>query len=136
MDQPIRRMHLALNARDVGSSVAFYRSFLGVEPVKHVEGFAKFKLDDPPLTLSLNQQEVAGHGALNHLGLELPTGEALLRTAERLQKAGFELHVQKDSDCCFALQDKVWLSDPDGYPWELYVVKVADTQPELARAAS
>ncbi len=136
MDPPIRRMHLALNARDVGSSVAFYRSFFGVEPVQHVEGFAKFKLDNPPLTLSLNQQEVAGNGALNHLGLELPTGEALLRTAERLQKAGFELHVQKDSDCCFALQDKVWLSDPDGYPWEVYVVKVADTQPELTRAAS
>jgi hypothetical protein len=35
------------------------------------------------------------------------------------------------TDCCYALQDKIWVTDPNGYRWEIFVVKVGDTAPEL-----
>ena len=55
----------------------------------------------------------------------------LLRTGERLRDAGLDLGVQKDTDCCFSLADKLWVSDPDGNPWEVYLVKVVDTAPDV-----
>jgi hypothetical protein len=30
--------------------------------------------------------------------------------------------------CCYAVQDKVWVHDPDGAPWEVYTV-LADAPP-------
>jgi hypothetical protein len=30
--------------------------------------------------------------------------------------------VEDDVTCCFAIQDKVWVSSPEGVPWEFYTV--------------
>ena len=127
-----RKIHIALNVKDVEQSVRFYRAMFGVDPVKWKPGYAKFDVAEPPLNLTLNHDgALKDRGALNHLGIEVPTTTDVLAAKERLQKAGLTTLDEMNVDCCFALQDKVWIADPDGNRWEFFVVKVADTKPEL-----
>jgi catechol 2,3-dioxygenase-like lactoylglutathione lyase family enzyme len=126
-----KKVHVGLNVHNVNRSVEFYRAMFGVEPVKWKPGYAKFDIDEPPLNLALNQGEVKNRGALNHLGIEVSSTEDVLAAKERLQKAGLATLDEMNVDCCFALQDKVWIADPDGNRWEIFTVKVADTKPEL-----
>lgn len=127
-----RKVHVALNVSDVERSVEFYRAMFGVEPVKSKPGYAKFDIAQPPLNLTLNYEgKISSRGALNHLGIEV-AGTAEVRAArERLREAGLDAIDEMNVDCCYALQDKVWVADPDGYRWEIFTVKVADTRPDL-----
>ena len=124
-----RKVHIALNVRDVDRSVEFYRAAFGLEPVKWKAGYAKFALAEPPLNLTLNHQD--SRGALNHLGIEVSSTAEVLKAKERLRQAGLATTDQMNIDCCFALQDKTWITDPDGYRWEIFTVEVADTRPDL-----
>ncbi|HEY2922074.1 MAG TPA: ArsI/CadI family heavy metal resistance metalloenzyme [Candidatus Binatia bacterium] len=127
-----RKVHLALNVTDVNRSVEFYRAVFGSNPVKWKPGYAKFDVAEPPLNLSLNQQaKVAGGGALSHLGIEVSSSEEVLAAKDRLRQAGLTTADEMNVDCCFALQDKTWITDPDGNRWEIFTVKIEDTQPEL-----
>lgn len=134
----MNKVHLALNTPRFDDSVAFYRAFLGRDPVKHKPGYAKFDVDDPGLNLTLNQvpSELAdGARDINHLGIQVPSTEAVEEAKTRLAELGFDLREENDTDCCYALQDKVWVTDPDGRGWEVFVVKVGDTRPELTAAS-
>ncbi|HWP60426.1 MAG TPA: ArsI/CadI family heavy metal resistance metalloenzyme [Candidatus Acidoferrales bacterium] len=125
------RIHVALNVSRFEESVAFYRSMLGADPVKLKPGYAKFSVPELPLNLTLNYDpEAKGRGALNHLGIEVPTTEQVLRARERVQNSGLAVFDEMGVDCCYALQDKVWVTDPNGYRWEIFTVKVGDTEPE------
>lgn len=102
------KTHVALNVNDVDESVSFYRAMFGAEPVKHKPGYAKFDIADPPLNLTLNfAGEVTQRGALNHLGIEVPGLEHVLEAKERLQQAGLATFDEMNTDCCYALQDKI-----------------------------
>jgi catechol 2,3-dioxygenase-like lactoylglutathione lyase family enzyme len=125
------KIHIALNTPSFDASVAFYRAFFGREPVKHKPGYAKFDLDQPGLNLTLNEGEVREQGALNHLGIQVESSEAVTGAVARLRAAGLATEEERGVDCCYALQDKVWVSDPNGYRWEVFVVKVGDTRPDL-----
>jgi uncharacterized glyoxalase superfamily protein PhnB len=104
-----------------------------VDPVKHKPGYAKFDIAEPALNLSLNcKASVESPGALNHLGIQLASTDDVLAAKARLDKAGLATFDEMGTDCCYALQDKVWVTDPDGNRWEFFVVKVADTEPELS----
>lgn len=130
-----RKVHVALNVADVNRSVEFYRAAFGVEPAKWKQGYAKFDILEPPLNLSLNQKErIESAGALNHLGIEVSSTAEVLAAKERLRQAGLTTRDEMNVDCCYALQDKVWITDPDGYSWEVFTVKVQDTQSEVVRA--
>jgi catechol 2,3-dioxygenase-like lactoylglutathione lyase family enzyme len=134
MDQ--LKVHVALNVKDVEDSVKFYRTMFGVEPVKHKPGYAKFDIAEPALNLTLNYiGPVETQGALNHLGIQVASTDAVFRAKTRLEQAGLATFDEIGTDCCYALQDKIWISDPNGYRWEVFVVKVADTKPELNFAA-
>jgi catechol 2,3-dioxygenase-like lactoylglutathione lyase family enzyme len=131
------KTHLALNTVHFDDAVTFYRAFLGAEPVKLRGGYAKFDLDQPPLNLTLNQAPEGmtlngpdGAGQINHLGVQVSSTEDVSAAAERLRSTGLVTLEERDTDCCYALQDKVWVADPDGNRWEVFVVKVADTGPE------
>jgi catechol 2,3-dioxygenase-like lactoylglutathione lyase family enzyme len=127
-----RKVHIALNVTDVNRSVEFYRAAFGVEPLKWKPGYAKFDIAEPPLNLTLNQQtNIEGTGALSHLGIEVSGTAEVLAAKQRLREAGLEVIDEMNVDCCFALQDKIWLADPDGYRWEIFTVKVQDTQPDV-----
>lgn len=120
------RVQLALNVSDVDAAVEFYSKLFGVEPAKRRPGYANFAVDVPPLKLVLIENpDVRGTGvagALNHLGVEIETSEEVSAAATRLQDSGLVTAVEENTACCYALQDKVWVDDPDGAPWEIYTV--------------
>lgn len=126
------KVHVALNVNDMDESVKFYRAMFGVDPVKLKPGYAKFDIAEPALNLTLNYEgEVRDRGALNHLGIQVNSTDAVLMAKMRLREAGLATLDEMGTDCCYALQDKVWVEDPNGYRWEVFVVKVGDTKPEL-----
>jgi len=132
------RVQLALNVSDLEASVAFYSSMFGVDPHKRRPGYANFAITKPPLKLVLieipaDQRGTGVQGALNHLGVEVETAEDVEAGAARLKDAGLATFDEKDTTCCYALQDKVWVHDPAGAPWEIYTVK--DDNPTAARDA-
>jgi catechol 2,3-dioxygenase-like lactoylglutathione lyase family enzyme len=133
------KVHVALNTPRFDESVRFYRTFLGLEPVKLKPGYAKFDVAEPGLNLTLNASNRIDSpvaGALNHLGIQVVSTEAVKAAAERLKTAGLATFEEENTDCCYALQDKVWVTDPNGYRWEVFVVKVGDTQPGVTAASS
>jgi len=126
------KTHVALRVADVEKSVAFYQAMFGIAPVKHKVGYAKFDLENPALNLTLNAAEtVQPQGTLSHLGVQVDSLEAVQAAVQRFAEAGLNLFEEKNTNCCYALQDKVWVTDPDGNRWEIFVVKVSDTAPEL-----
>ena len=130
------KVHVALNTPRFDESVRFYRTFLGLEPVKLKPGYAKFDVAEPALNLTLNASPDVGAGALNHLGIQVASTAAVKAAAVRLQTEGLATFEEADVDCCYALQDKIWVADPNGYRWEVFVVKVGDTQPDVTAGPS
>ncbi len=123
------RLQLALNVDDIDSAVAFYATLFDTEPAKRRPGYANFAVADPPLKLVLFESP-DGTGTLNHLGVERGSMEEVQAQADRLEAAGLRLDTEGDVVCCYARQDKHWVTGPDGQRWENYVV-LADAQPEL-----
>ena len=130
------RIQLALNVEDVDAAVAFYEKLFGTPPAKRRPGYANFAIAEPPLKLVLIQNP--GKGAtLNHLGVEVFSAEEVLQAEERLTAAGLEPQPEMGTTCCYAKQDKVWVHDPDGAPWEVYTVLAdAPVGPHAVPAAS
>lgn len=122
------RVHVALNTNRFDRSVEFYRRFLGNDPVKLKPGYAKFDVEEPGLNLTLNEISDAPDpkSSLNHLGLQVRTTEEVRLAAKRLAEAGLATFEEDDTVCCYARQDKVWVTDPSGHKWEVFVVKVED----------
>ncbi len=116
------KAHLALNVRNVAQSIEFYRRMLALEPSKVRPGYAKFDVQQPPLNLTLNEVAFTARGALSHLGLQVATPDDVLRMRARWHAAGLTTHDEMQTDCCYALQDKTWVRDPDGNEWEAFVV--------------
>lgn len=122
------RVQLALNVSDIDEAVEFYSKLFAVQPAKREEGYANFAIADPPLKLVLLQGGTPG--TLNHLGVEVGSPDEVVAATKRLQDQGLETRIQDGVDCCYAVQDKVWVSDPGGAPWEVYTV-LKDTKTQL-----
>ncbi|HEX8130825.1 MAG TPA: ArsI/CadI family heavy metal resistance metalloenzyme [Pyrinomonadaceae bacterium] len=116
------KAHLALNVRNVERSLEFYRRMLGLEPAKVRPGYAKFDVENPPLNLTLNEVPFAERGALSHLGIQLATTEDVLSMRRNWMDAGLDTRDEMATNCCYAIQDKTWVRDPDGNEWEAFVV--------------
>ncbi len=115
------RIQLALNVSDLDAAVDFYSKLLATGPAKVRPGYANFAVADPPLKLVL----IAGEGpaaTLNHLGVEVATPAEVVEARRRLAGEGLPTAVEEGVACCYATQDKVWVDDPDGAPWEVYAV--------------
>jgi len=115
------RVQLALNVGDVDEAVAFYSKLFGAGPAKLRPGYANFAIAEPPLKLVLIQSGLAG-GTLNHLGVEVESTDEVGAATRRLASDGLATDVEDSVSCCYAVQDKVWVSDPDGARWEVYTV--------------
>ncbi|MGH9171626.1 MAG: ArsI/CadI family heavy metal resistance metalloenzyme [Acidimicrobiales bacterium] len=120
------RVQLALNVSDLEAAIHFYSKLFASEPAKVRPGYANFAIADPPLKLVLIEQVDARAegvaGALNHLGVEVSSPEEVADATSRLSRGGLDTEVREQTTCCYALQDKVWVHDPDGAPWEVYAV--------------
>ncbi|MEV0032660.1 ArsI/CadI family heavy metal resistance metalloenzyme [Nocardia sp. NPDC050793] len=131
------RVQLALNVDDLEQAVAFYSTLFDTAPAKRKPGYANFAIAEPALKLVLIENP--GHGgSVNHLGVEVETSEQVHAEIARLSRAGLFTEEQIATTCCFATQDKVWVTAPDAERWEVYTV-LADsetfgTAPEHAAA--
>ncbi|TLS51929.1 glyoxalase/bleomycin resistance/dioxygenase family protein [Paenibacillus antri] len=114
------KMHVAINVRNLEPSLAFYRILFNSEPTKVKENYAKFELDDPALHFSLNVRPFESKGVLNHLGFQVKSTDEVLAAKERLQQAGLVSFDEMNTTCCYAVQDKIWVTDPEGNPWEVF----------------
>ena len=119
---PALKAHLALNVRDVEKSIEFYRKMLGIEPSKVRLGYAKFDVQNPPLNLTLNQNAFGERGALSHLGIQVGSTDDVLAMRQQWIDAGLVTRDEMQTNCCYAVQDKTWIQDPDGNEWEAFVV--------------
>src|SRR5262245_1275838 len=120
-DVSLQKFHASLTVSDLDRAIAFYRALLGTEPAKVRADYAKFELAEPPLVLSLIPGRPAPGGHVNHVGLRVRNAEELVEIQRRLEAAGMPTEREEGVECCYALQTKFWISDPDGTLWEIYV---------------
>jgi catechol 2,3-dioxygenase-like lactoylglutathione lyase family enzyme len=115
------RLQLALRVSDVDRAVDFYERVFATPVSKRRPGYANFAIADPPLKLVLIEGS-EGAGGLDHIGVETLTGDEQAGFHGRLEDAGLVQRTEEARDCCYATQDKAWVTDPDGLPWEVYRV--------------
>jgi catechol 2,3-dioxygenase-like lactoylglutathione lyase family enzyme len=115
-------VHISLNVSDLSKSVDFYRGFFG-DPKKLKADYAKFVSAEPEIHLALQPGlSTPKAGPLSHLGIRVESSEEVRRWRTDLKARGVVSEEEKREDCCYAVQDKFWLSDPDGNRWEVYTV--------------
>jgi len=120
------RAQLALNVDDLDEAISFYSKLFNTPPAKIKPGYANFAVAEPPLKLVL--LENLGHGGtLNHLGVEVESSAVVHAEIARLNDEGMFTDEEIGTTCCFATQDKVWVTGPDGERWEVYTV-LADAE--------
>lgn len=115
------RVHISLKVSSLERSLAFYSGLFGEEPSKLKPAYANFRLNEPPVHLALMECPSTHGDGLSHLGFEVPDAEALVAWKRRLEESGVAFEVEDRARCCYAQADKLWLTDPDGYRWELWV---------------
>jgi lactoylglutathione lyase len=120
------RVQLALNVDDLDAAIAFYSKLFATEPAKVRPGYANFAIAEPPLKLVLVEGAGAG-GTLNHLGVEVENADDVAAAQRRLAASGLATATEDEVECCYALQDTVWVDGPSGEPWEIYTV-LADVE--------
>jgi catechol 2,3-dioxygenase-like lactoylglutathione lyase family enzyme len=133
MEVQMSRVQLALNVSDLDTAIDFYSKLFNSTPTKLRPGYANFAIDEPPLKLVLMEtvtaRETGVTGALNHLGVEVESTDDVAAATARLSDEGLATEVEEQTTCCYAVQDKVWVHDPDGALWEVYTV-LADAPTE------
>jgi len=115
------RMQLALNVDDLDTAIAFYSKLFATAPAKVKPGYANFAIANPPLKLVLLENPGQG-GTLNHLGVEVESSDVVHSEIARLTDEGMFTEEEIGTTCCFATQDKVWVTGPGGERWEVYTV--------------
>ena len=118
-----RRIHLALAVKDFAASVSFYETLFGASPTKQHAAYAKFEREKPSVNLALNQHpDAAGTSFPAHYGIQVESREEVERMTALLREARVgEVRAEHETECCYALQDKIWVTEPDGNGWEVSV---------------
>lgn len=118
----ILKAHVSLNVSNIENSVAFYEKAFGVTATKRRPGYAKFDLESPSLNLTMSEAPRTGVNA-SHFGIQVASTEDVVEAKTRFEAVGLATFSEEDTACCYAVQDKVWVEDPDGNSWEVFVVK-------------
>jgi len=116
------KTHVSLATRDLDASVRFYRALLNTEPAKHYDDYALFLTDDPGLELALVLRPQVGPSMEAHYGIAVDDPGFVDDAIGRLKSAGLPVDIETGETCCYATQNKVWATDPDGRRWEAYYV--------------
>ena len=117
------RVQLALRVSNLTASIDFYTKLFGTPPAKERPGYANFAITEPPLKLVLIEGQPGEDTRMDHLGIEVETTEEVTAASSRLADQGLPTATEEDTACCYALQDKVWVTGPGQEPWEVYTVK-------------
>jgi catechol 2,3-dioxygenase-like lactoylglutathione lyase family enzyme len=127
------KLHVSLDVKNIEESIRFYSALFDMQPTKLRPGYAKFDAEFPAVNLTLQEREHCCLQGLSHMGIRVPSLLEVGATKARLNAAGFKTEDEMGSTCCSALQDKVWVQDPTGYRWEIYVFR-GDIEAESHRA--
>ena len=114
------RVHASYYVSNIENTIAFYSKFFEKEPVKTKKDYAKFLLDAPSLNISFIQSPKPVKPDFIHFGIEVNDPEELTRRLGNAMHHDLPIDVDKEVKCCYAKQDKFWVTDPDGYKWEVY----------------
>lgn len=127
------RVHVALSVSNVEKAKEFYNLLLKSSPSKERPRYAKYEPVDPSVNLTLNEvdEAVQVEGGSAHFGIQVKTVAEVHAAIERFKAAGLETITEEATTCCYAVQDKVWVVDPDGHKWEVFVVLEADAKDQL-----
>jgi catechol 2,3-dioxygenase-like lactoylglutathione lyase family enzyme len=120
----VLKPHVSLNVTNLDASVAFCEKVFDVPPTKRRPGYTKFDVTEPSLNLSMVEAPRSGVNA-SRLGIQVGTTDDVALAATRLERNGLQTRGKEDTSCCYAVRDKVWVEDPDGNMWEVFVVKGA-----------
>jgi catechol 2,3-dioxygenase-like lactoylglutathione lyase family enzyme len=133
----ILKPHVSLNVADIEAAVAFYAKAFGMPPTKRRPGYAKFDLQEPLLNLTMQEAPRTGVNA-SHFGIQVAHTDDVLEAKRTFEARGLATFTEEDVACCYAVQDKVWITDPDGNQWEVFVVKADATvmTPVAAQSAA
>ena len=115
------RLQLALNVKNIDDAVQYYSKLFNSKPHKRKDGYANFAIANPPLKLVLLEDKAAD-SRINHLGVEVLPGEDLNVEIDRLQQSSLVDKVEGQTNCCYAIQDKAWTTEPEGLKWEWYQI--------------
>ena len=141
MNTPVfPRMHVSLYVSDLEKSIDFYSAFFGTEPVKVKPHYAKYVLESPSLIISFVENQERVQQNFGHLGFQVETVEELNIKLWEARKKKLVSKEEIGTNCCYAKQDKFWVSDPDGVQWEVYYfhadAEFNDPHYELSEASS
>ncbi|MGB7068745.1 MAG: ArsI/CadI family heavy metal resistance metalloenzyme [Pyrinomonadaceae bacterium] len=129
------KTHVSINVNNVAESVEFYKKMFGADPFKVRDDYAKFDISNPPLNLTMNEVQYAHGGSLSHLGLQVESTDEVLAIGKRWAENGLITLAEMQTSCCYALQDKTWVTDPDGNKWEVFVVLDNSADTNIASSA-
>jgi catechol 2,3-dioxygenase-like lactoylglutathione lyase family enzyme len=118
----VLKPHVSLNVSSIDDTVAFYEKAFGVTATKRRPGYAKFDLTEPSLNLTMTEAPRTGVNA-SHFGIQVASTADVTEAKARFESVGLKTFSEEDTACCYAVQDKVWIEDPDGNSWEVFVVK-------------
>lgn len=124
------RVHVGINVSSIEKSLPFYKVLFGQEPTKLRPGYAKFEVAEPPVNFTLNENpafQAQPNAALSHMGIQVKSTAEVLAAKDRFVQSSLATFDEENVTCCYAVQDKVWVTDPDGNQWEVFVVLEADS---------
>ncbi|WP_251552077.1 ArsI/CadI family heavy metal resistance metalloenzyme [Neobacillus muris] len=116
--------HVGLNVTNLEKSLEFYTKLFGMEPVKTKPDYAKFLLETPGLNITLNLKNEVKGNQVGHFGFQVESTEEVIAHKNRLEQSGvLSQYDEINTTCCYAVQDKFWVHDPDGNEWEFFYTK-------------
>lgn len=116
--------HVGLNVTNLEKSIEFYSKLFGTDPVKVKPAYAKFLLETPGLNFTLNLRDEVSGNQVGHFGIQVESTEEVIAHKNRLAENGIlSQYDEINTTCCYALQDKFWIHDPDGNEWEFFYTK-------------
>ena len=112
------KLHIGLHVTDINKSIQFYSDLFNTQPVKIKDNYGKFETDE--VVLSLIHHPSGTTSGFGHFGIRLENDDLLRKNKSRLQEKGYQLREEEQVECCYALQNKFWVKDPEGHEWEFY----------------
>lgn len=113
------KFHVGLNVTNIEQTTDFYKRLFGQEPVKVEKGYSKFELDNPGLVISFIESKNPSP-QFGHMGIRVNSDTDLAEKKAELESLMKIELEETNTSCCFAMQNKFWVKDPDGYEWEVY----------------
>lgn len=114
------RMHVSLYVSNLIQTVSFYNLFFGKSPEKIKPGYVKYILEEPSLIISFVENAERVQKNFGHLGFQVASLEELDSRLQIAKKQGLVSLEEIGTNCCYAKQDKFWVTDYDGVQWEVY----------------